>query len=613
MQCQNETDRSALAVLILFALSTFAYFFKGNIRTKLDRKSTGDPRQDSYPVSRGARRCIVKKMEEASRNCVVFFGSQTGNAQDFAEKLAKEAHARFGLDTMVADLEDYDYETLVNFPDGKIAIFVLATYGEGEPTDNAVNFCEFILDENPAFSEEKELPLQKMRYAAFGLGNSTYEHFNGVVRNVDNALRRLGATRISTVGEGDDAKGTMEEDFLSWKDEMWAAVCKEMNLRQQVTRFESSFVVSETHVPAESVFLGELSKDQLPGTHNSTHGHHNPFIAPITMSKELFTAANRNCLHLELNLRGSDVSYQTGDHLAVWPVNADAEVDRFLSVFGLLEKRHKAFQVSALDANTKVPFPTPTTYDAAVRYYMEICGSVSRQFMSTLAEFETNERLKAELVKLGKDRNYFADVVSSKNLNLAQVIEELSPDNPFFQVPFAVLIEGTRTLQPRYYSISSSSLVQSNSVSITAVVVSVEVAATTRYFKGVTTNYLLAFNQKQHADTPQQHPQGISYALGGPRDSYKMSIPVHIRHSNFKLPNDITRPIIMIGPGTGVAPFRAFVQERTAQAKSGNEVGKMLLFFGCRKESEDFIYKDEWQVSPSLLSCIWLIRCCTGI
>jgi NADPH-ferrihemoprotein reductase len=80
----------------------------------------------------------------------------------------------------------------------------LSSYGEGEPTDNAAQFFDFITSDEPSFSKKRDFPLQFMRYAAYGLENSTYEHFNGAVRKVDNALQRLGVTPITSRGEGDN-------------------------------------------------------------------------------------------------------------------------------------------------------------------------------------------------------------------------------------------------------------------------------------------------------------------------------------------------------------------------------------------------------------------------
>jgi NADPH-ferrihemoprotein reductase len=109
--------------------------------------------------SSGGSRDIVERMKSTGTNFVVFFGSQTGTAQDNASKLAMEGHSRFGLKTLVADIEDYDYENMVDFPSESVAVFVWATFGEGEPTDNAVDFYEFITDLNPPFASDKEVPL----------------------------------------------------------------------------------------------------------------------------------------------------------------------------------------------------------------------------------------------------------------------------------------------------------------------------------------------------------------------------------------------------------------------------------------------------------------------
>jgi NADPH-ferrihemoprotein reductase len=595
-----QLDTLDIVVLAALLVGTVAYFTKGTYWAV-----NADPYGSSLPANGAAKagksRNIIEKMDESDKNCVVFYGSQTGTAEDYASRLSKEGHSRFGLKTMVADLEEYDFDNLDAFPDDKLAVFVLATYGEGEPTDNAVEFYEFIGSEDISFSEGGSIddqPLSKLNYVAFGLGNNTYEHYNSMVRNVDKYLTKLGATRLGAAGEGDDGAGTMEEDFLAWKEPMWAAVSEKMGLEEREAEYEPVFAVTEKDDLSpedDTVYLGEPNKNHLEGTQKGPFNANNPFIAPIAESAELFTAKDRNCLHMEIDIAGSNLSYTTGDHIAIWPNNAGKEVDRLFKVLGREHKRHTVIAVKGLDPTAKVPFPSPTTYDAAFRYHIEIGAAVSRQLVSGLAQFAPNDEIKAELVRLGSDRDYFKQKVTNRNLNLAQMLDIEGKGQPWTKIPFSFLFEGLVKIQPRYYSISSSSLVQKDKISITAVVESIEKSDSPHVLKGVTTNYLLALKQKQHGD-PHPDPHGLDYAITGPRNKYDgIHVPVHVRHSNFKLPSDPSKPIIMVGPGTGVAPFRGFVQERAAQAKAGQNVGKTILFFGCRNRSEDFLYEKEWE------------------
>lgn len=592
-----QVDTLDLVVLLAILAGSVAYFTKGTYWGVAK-----DPYASSYgsaaaQAKAGQTRDILEKLDETGKNCVIFYGSQTGTAEDYASRLAKEGSQRFGLKTMVADLEDYDYENLDKFPEDKVAFFVLATYGEGEPTDNAVDFYQFITGEDTMF-ESEENPLASLRYVAFGLGNNTYEHYNSMVRHVDSALAKFGAVRIGEAGEGDDGAGTMEEDYLAWKEPMWTALAENMGLEERDAVYEPVFSITdeESMNPEDDrVYLGEPNKNHLEGSSQGPYHAHNPYIAPIVESRELFTVKDRNCLHMEIDVGGSNISYQTGDHIAVWPTNAGLEVERFADVFGLREKLNNVISVKALDVTSKVPFPTPTTYDAAIRYHMEICGPVSRQFLAALAPFAPDEPSKTELARLGDDKDYFQEKISSQYVNISQALQTVSA-KPFTAVPFSLLIEGIQKIQPRYYSISSSSLVQKDKISVTAVVESIRIPGATHALKGVTTNYLFALKQKQHGD-PEPDPHGLTYALNGPRNRYDgIHVPVHVRHSNFKLPSDPSKPVIMVGPGTGVAPFRGFIQERAAQAAKGEPVGPTILFYGCRNRNEDFLYKDEWEV-----------------
>jgi NADPH-ferrihemoprotein reductase len=595
-----QLDTLDVVVLAVILLGTAAYFTKGKFwGVTKDPYATSFANTANGVAKAGKTRNIVEKMEESGKNCVIFYGSQTGTAEDYASRLAKEGKSRFGLETMVADLEEYDYDNLDTFPEDKVAMFVLATYGEGEPTDNAVDFYEFIMADEPSFSNSNDPPLGNLTYVAFGLGNNTYEHYNSMVRNVDKALTKFGAHRVGEAGEGDDGAGTMEEDFLAWKDPMWAALAEKMGLEEREAVYEPIFgIVERDNLTKDSheVYLGEPNKMHLEGSARGPFNAHNPYIAPIAESRELFNVKDRNCLHMEVDISGSNLSYQTGDHIAIWPTNSGQEVDEMLNILGLQDKRDTVISVKALEPTAKVPFPTPTTYDAIIRYHLEICAPVSRQFLGTLAAFAPSESIKAEMVKLGSDKDYFHDKVSKHHYNISRTLSVVSGGQKWTSIPFSAFIEGLNKLQPRYYSISSSSLVQPKKISVTAVVENQLIPGRSDPFKGVATNYLFALKQKQNGD-PNPEPFGLTYELSGPRNKYDgIHVPVHVRHSNFKLPSDPSKPIILIGPGTGVAPMRGFVQERAKQAEAGENVGKTILFFGCRKRNEDFLYESEWEV-----------------
>lgn len=527
----------------------------------------------------------------------MFYGSQTGTAEDYATRLAKEGHQRYGLRSMTADMDEFDYDSLDEFPQDCVAFFVVATYGEGEPTDNATSFFEYIQDEDAIFGGKNadELPLSSLRYVTFGLGNKTYEKYNEMVKVCDRQLAKFGASRIGDCGMGDDGDGTMEEDFITWKDSMWSSLAEVLNLEEREATYEPTFEVhqDDTDSMTESslVFLGEPSKKHLTKA-SKPYSANNPFFAPIANSRELFSVQGRNCMHIEISIEGSGMKYQTGDHIAIWPMNPDQEVNRLLRVLGFADKRDISFRLKAIDSTSKIPIPQPTTYASALRYYLEICGPVSRQLLSTLAQFAPSEQARSEVARLSQDRTAFHERVSKPHLNLGQMLESISPD--IWNIPFSVFLESIGRLQPRFYSISSSNLVQPNLVSVTAVVESRTFIDHENVLNGVATNYLLALTLlKNGAKDP--HPYGLSYNTDGPRSKYSFAkVPVHIRQSNFKLPQDPATPIVMVGPGTGVAPFRAFIQERAQQVRSGMTVGKMLLFFGCRNRKEDFLYQDEW-------------------
>lgn len=550
----------------------------------------------------------------------------------------------------MCDPEEYDFNKLDQVPSDSAVIFVVATYGEGDPTDNAQPLWDFIMEDGVEFSSGGTT-LENLNYVIFGLGNKTYEHFNEVARRIDARLSELGAHRIGERGEGDDDKA-LEEDYLGWKDDMWEAFAKRLELEEGGSGDIADFAVTEvSDVAPEKIYHGELSPRALhaSASGNSTpvgsYDSKNPYPSPVLVTRELFDGPERNCVHIEFNTTGSGITYQHGDHCGVWPSNPDLEVERMLSVLGLLEKRDIAVSIESLDpALAKVPFPVPATYEAVFRHYLDVSAKASRQTLAFLARYAPNDQAREALTRWGSDKAAFHDEVDGPCLKLAEVLQIAAGDNvkgtaPFtstvWPIPFDRIISTLPRLQPRYYSISSSSKLYPQAIHVTAVVLKYQSSTsqahdnTPRWVYGVSTNFILnvktasdslsgkqnhlSVNGHQHTgglvggEVPITLPDFPQYKLSGPRDHHLRNniyrVPVHVRRSAFRLPTSPKVPIIMIGPGTGVAPFRGFVQERIALARRAKEKNgpdaikdwaPMHLFYGCRREDEDFLYRDEW-------------------
>lgn len=148
---------------------------------------------------------------------LILYGSQTGLAEEFSQTLAEEADAH-GFNAIAMDMIDYDPEDLCNEP---FVVFVLATYGEGEPTDNARDFYEWMQD-----STHDDTMLSSVKFAVFGLGNKQYKIYQAMSRYFDKRCEQLGATRVFPAGEG-DADDNIQEHFDDWKANALPKFCEE--------------------------------------------------------------------------------------------------------------------------------------------------------------------------------------------------------------------------------------------------------------------------------------------------------------------------------------------------------------------------------------------------
>ncbi|XP_046741099.1 NADPH--cytochrome P450 reductase isoform X1 [Diprion similis] len=519
----------------------------------------------SFATAAPAENSFIKKLQSSGRSLVVFYGSQTGTGEEFAGRIAKEG-IRYQLKGMVADPEECEMQELVNLKNipNSLAVFCMATYGEGDPTDNAMEFVDWL--------KSGDGDLTGLNYAVFGLGNKTYEHYNEVAIYIDHRLEQLGATRVFELGLGDD-DANIEDDFITWKDKFWPAVCQHFGIvaTGEDISIRQYKLTEHIELKPERIYTGEIARLHSFQNQRPPFDAKNPFLAPVKVNRELHgPKSERSCMHIEFDIEGSKMRYEAGDHLAVYPVNDANLVEKIGEKCGVDLDTIITLTNTDEESSKKHPFPCPCTYRTALTHYLDITSNPRTHVIKELADYASDpvdkEKLKLMASTSAEGKALFNQWVTQANRNIVHILEDI----PSLKPALDHLCELLPRLQCRYYSISSSPKFHPTTVHITAVLVEYK-TSTGRLNKGVTTTWL---KQKHPSDPP---------AL----------VPIFVRKSQFRLPTRSSTPIIMIGPGTGLAPFRGFIQERDHARKEGKEVGDTILYFGCRRRDEDYLYQEE--------------------
>ncbi|XP_048371524.1 methionine synthase reductase [Sphaerodactylus townsendi] len=573
---------------------------------------------------------------EVNRRFLLLYASQKGQAKAIAEEICQQAKER-GFNADIHCISESDKYNLISQKDP--VVIVTSTTGDGEPPDTAVKFVKEIND--------KTLPLNHfshLRYGLLGLGDSEYTFFCNGGKLLDKRFQELGAQRFYETGLADDAVG-LELVVDPWITGLWAALNREfVSRREDLHRSDKTassidckieqlkledpaaknsgssenggkvdpvppsqdsqpslsqsvppLSQSALNIPAlppeylEVELQESVSQESSPMEVILPLGSESPpFQVPVLRAVQLTRAdAVKTTLLLELDISETTFSYQPGDAFNVICPNSASEVDELLRLLGLSEKKEHSVCLKVKPGTKKkgadVPrhIPEKSSVNFILTWCLEIRTVPKKAFLRSLAEYAADFGAKRRLQELcskqgASDYNTFVRDARVCLLDLLRAFPACKP-------PFSLLIEHLPKLQARPYSAASSSLFHPGKTRFVFNVLQFPSHLGERR-RGVCTGWLAGqvapLLQKTMEDQKSSRP--------------KISISSRLINT-FHLPDDPSVPFVMVGPGTGIAPFMGFLQHREKLQEDHKEwtFGETWLFFGCRSKDKDYLFQDE--------------------
>jgi cytochrome P450/NADPH-cytochrome P450 reductase len=489
---------------------------------------------------------------------LVLFGSNLGAAEDIATRIARDGTDR-GWATTVAPLDDRvgavrmgeASPSRADLPTDGAVVVVSASYN-GMPPDNAAAFCDWARGEKADASG--------VRYTVFGCGNrdwaSTYQ---AIPTMLDARLEQAGATRVHPRGEG-DARGDFDGQFQAWYDDLWGALGTACGLDADAT---SAVGAGGPRLRVEAV---ENRRSASPVVRSFR-----AVPAAVVVNRELTakagTPGGRSVRHVEVALPDG-TTYQAGDHLGVLPRNDVTLLNRVIARFRLDAGQYVTLRATG-GAPTHLPTGEPYPLLGILAGCVELQDVVTRPQLTALAASLPAGAARDELAGLAGSDDDSRARYREQIARPRRTFLELCESHPEASLEFAEFLDLLPALRPRYYSISSAPSV-SAAPSLTVGVLDEPARGGEGRYRGTCSNHLAAVPEG-----------GTVFAL------------VREPSIAFRPPENPHRPMIMVGAGTGMAPFRGFLQDRAALAAGRVPIAESLIVLGCRDPEDDLLYADE--------------------
>eukprot|EP00730_Choanoeca_flexa_P000613 TRINITY_DN10268_c0_g2_i3.p1 TRINITY_DN10268_c0_g2~~TRINITY_DN10268_c0_g2_i3.p1 ORF type:complete len:693 (+),score=171.43 TRINITY_DN10268_c0_g2_i3:32-2080(+) len=580
----------------------------------------------------------------ADHDVLIIYGSQTGQAQSIAEDLYKDGKSQ----DVAVKLLCMDQFKKFDLQEERMLVVICSTTGEGDPPDNASRLWRRLKKKTLASDH-----LQQLSYTVLGLGDTNYTNFCQMGKNFHKRLSELGASPFYDPGFADDGIG-LELVVEPWKEGLWAAVKAKLgslssngdavvkaasvakeddgpklpaaDIDDETLQFPHDYKLTQLKLP-------RLHAVTLTATTIATDAVKDATAAPPVESMTPFKQAPmvgyrclthpdavKRAIEVEFDLTGTGYQqYLPGDAFAIACPNRVAEVNRLLAVAGLEAVADEQLQLSG---DVPPHLHPARTLREALTYCLELRSVPKKATLRVMAEYCSSAEDRATLLWLASQQggNDYTSQLRGSYVCVADLLEKHSS----CKLPLAVLLSAHQPLQPRYYSACSAPTAEGKVRFGFNMVDSVLPEDADKAWPGLCTTFLedlamrltdtddnrdktdrLAMRASETINRWYRHPspslhdadtagdQRLSTLRNAHQD--QLVAPLYLRPSlGFAPPEAANVPVVMVGPGTGVAPFIGFLQQRQALLKQTPAPDTPWhLYYGCRHADKDYLFKEE--------------------
>ena len=492
----------------------------------------------------------------------------------------KEANEKYNLKADIINVENVKSVDIFN--KSSLIVIIASTWGEGEPTDDCIEFNKMLEDQKfwDEFKNKDNLNL-----AIFGLGNTSYTYYNAQGKFFHKKLvEEHQLNEICELGLGNSSED-IEKDFNDWKDKvffkgLYSFYSQNFEKNYEFYKINNLLNILSDKTKNENkdkevkkdyeLLISDKTKIDVKNYSQNIQNHFNSRKIKIINIEELRqNNVNGSTLKVVFDLSGTNIKYKPAENILIYPKNSMEAVNVVYNLLGIRDKENNLINYNILnkDKILNLPLPEGITVKEAISEYIDLSCQITKTILSKLVDYLTDSSQRNQITEILNNEKKIEEFLS-KRYNIIDFIKEFNS----LKLSLQELADILPSISPRYYTCSSSNSKKSNTIELIISLVSwkgqkgdVRFGLASNYFKDL-------YKSKSFLE----------------KDEY---LHISLKESAFNLPSDLSTPMLMMCTGSGIAPFISFLEELEFSKKDKNY--ETYLIYGAMNKKNDFLFEKE--------------------